>query len=81
MLGTLFRSRDYLNGETELVVIISAYIVDPTHPEDLQTPIDGLQIASDASTILLGKLNKVVKTKAGPEGGRAYQGPVGYVIE
>jgi pilus assembly protein CpaC len=81
VLGALFRSRDYLNGETELVIIISAYIVDPTHPQDLQTPIDGLRIASDSSTVLLGKLNKVVKTKSGPEGGRAYQGPVGYVIE
>ena len=81
VLGTLFRSRDYLNGETELVIIISAYIVDPTHPQDLQTPIDGLRIASDSSTVLLGKLNKVVKTQASAEGGRAYQGPVGYVIE
>jgi pilus assembly protein CpaC len=81
VLGTLFRSRDYLNGETELVIIISAYIVDPTHPEDMQTPIDGLKTASDTSTILLGKLNKVVKTQASAEGGRAYQGPVGYVIE
>ena len=35
ILGALFRSRDYLNGETELVVIITPYIVDPTHPQDL----------------------------------------------
>ncbi len=81
VLGSLFRSRDYLNGETELVVIITAYIVDPVHPQDLQTPVDGLKIASDSSTVLLGKLNKVVKAQTGPEGGRTYQGPVGYVIE
>lgn len=81
VLGSLFRSRDYLNGETELVVIITAYIIDPVHPDALQTPIDGLQIASDSSTVLLGKLNRVVKTKTSPNGPRAYQGPVGYVIE
>lgn len=81
VLGALFRSRDYLNGETELVIIISAYIVDPTHPQDFQTPVDGLRIASDASTVLLGRLNQVVKTQPGSEGGRSYQGPVGYVIE
>lgn len=81
VLGSLFRSRDYLNGETELVIIITAYIVDPVNPGVLQTPVDGLRIASDSSTVLLGKLNKVVKTKAGPSGARAYQGPVGYVIE
>jgi pilus assembly protein CpaC len=81
ILGSLFRSRDYLNGETELVVIITPYIVDPTRPQDLQTPADGLQTASDMSTVLLGRLNKVVKAPVGANSGRAYQGPVGYVIE
>jgi pilus assembly protein CpaC len=81
ILGSLFRSRDYLNGETELVVIITPYIVDPTKPQDLQTPADGLQTANDMSTVLLGRLNKVVKAPVGANSGRAYQGPVGYVIE
>jgi len=81
ILGSLFRSRDYLNGETELVVIITPYIVDPTRPQNLQTPADGLQTASDMSTVLLGRLNKVVKAPVGANSGRAYQGPVGYVIE
>jgi pilus assembly protein CpaC len=81
VLGSLFRSRDYLNGETELVVIITPYIVDPTRPQDLQTPADGLKTANDMSTVLLGRLNKVVKAPTGANNGRAYQGPVGYVIE
>ena len=34
-----------------------------------------------APTVLLGRLNKVVKAPAGANAGRAYQGPVGYVIE
>jgi pilus assembly protein CpaC len=81
VLGSLFRSRDYLNGETELVIIITPYIVDPTRPQNLQTPADGLKFASDMSTALLGRLNQVVKAPAGANAGRAYQGPVGYVIE
>lgn len=81
ILGTLFRSRDFLNGQTELVIIVTPYIVDPTRPQNLQTPADGLQFASDMSTVLLGRLNKVVKAPAGANAGRAYQGPVGYVIE
>jgi pilus assembly protein CpaC len=81
ILGSLFRSRDYLNGETELVVIITPYIVDPTRPQDLQTPADGLRIAGDMSTALLGRLNKVVNAPAGANTERTYQGPVGYVIE
>jgi len=81
VLGALFRSRDYLNGETELVIIITPYIVDPTRPQNLQTPADGLRFAGDMSTTLLGRLNKVVKAPVGANAGRAYQGPVGYVIE
>jgi pilus assembly protein CpaC len=81
ILGSLFRSRDYLSGETELVIIITPYIVDPSKPHELQTPADGLQIAGDMSTVLLGRLNKVVKAPVGANSGRAYQGPVGYVIE
>ncbi len=81
VLGALFRSRDYLNGETELVIIITPYIVDPTRPQNLRTPADGLKFAGDMSTTLLGRLNQVVKAPAGANAGRAYQGPVGYVIE
>ncbi|MCA0356419.1 MAG: type II and III secretion system protein family protein [Proteobacteria bacterium] len=81
ILGSLFRSRDFLNNQTELVVIITPYIIDPTKPQNLQTPADGLRFAGDMSTVLLGRLNKVVKAPAGANAGRAYQGPVGYVIE
>lgn len=81
VLGSLFRSRDFLAGETELVIIVTPYIVKAVSPDKLQTPVDGLRIADDASTILLGQLNKVYKSKPQPPTGRAYQGPYGYVIE
>ncbi len=81
ILGGLFRSRDYLNGETELVILVTPYIVDPTKPGDLQTPADGLRLAGDMGTVLLGRLNTVVNAPAGANANRSYQGPVGYVIE
>ncbi|MDZ4055157.1 MAG: type II and III secretion system protein family protein, partial [Phenylobacterium sp.] len=81
VLGALFRSRDYLSGETELVVIVTPYIVTPTSPGRLQTPVDGMRIASDASTLLMGELTKAYKAKPQAQAGRAYQGPYGYVIE
>jgi pilus assembly protein CpaC len=82
VLGALFRSRDYLSGETELVIIIEAYIVSPTSPGRLQTPADGLVIASDAQTLLFGQLNQQFRRPgdpAAPDSG--WSGPVGYVIE
>jgi pilus assembly protein CpaC len=81
VLGALFRSRDFQNGETELVIIVTPYLVGPTSPGNLQTPADGLQLATDAQTILMGKLNKSAKAPPQATAGRTYQGPYGYVIE
>jgi pilus assembly protein CpaC len=81
VLGALFRSRDYVAGQTELVVIVTPYLVDATSPANLQTPADGLRIANDADTVLLGRLNKSYNRAAGATAGRTYQGPFGYVVE
>ena len=53
----------------------------PASPEDMQTPADGLEIANDMDTILLGKLNKTFKHEPQATAGRTYQGPFGYVVE
>ncbi|GGZ20651.1 type II and III secretion system protein family protein [Asticcacaulis endophyticus] len=86
VIGTLFRSRDFLNRETELVVIVTPYLVSPTRPDALQTPADNLQIAHDLSSTFIGNMNKVIKDRGGyPQSsspsGAPYQAPVGYVIE
>ena len=83
VLGALFRSRDYLSGETELVIIIEAYIVSPTSPGRMQTPADGLIIANDAQTLLFGQLNQQYRPTGGATVGSdtGWTGPVGYVIE
>ena len=80
-LGALFRSRDFQSGETELVIIVTPYLVKATSADKLQTPADGLEIASDSQTILLGRLNKVYQAPPDAVAGRSYQGPYGYVIE
>ncbi|MGZ9098288.1 MAG: type II and III secretion system protein family protein [Brevundimonas sp.] len=81
VLGALFRSRDYLSGETELVIIIEAYIVSPTSPGRMQTPADGLIIANDAQTLLFGQLNQQYRPGASGTVETGWTGPVGYVIE
>ena len=60
-LGALFRNRDEVNTQTELVIIATPYLVDGTHPDNLQTPADGFVPASDAEQIFLGRLNKANK--------------------
>ncbi|MHB8528483.1 MAG: type II and III secretion system protein family protein [Caulobacteraceae bacterium] len=81
VLGALFRSRDYLAGETELVVIVTPYLVNPAKPDELQTPADGLRMATDKDTLLLGKLNKTFNHPPEATAGHTYEGPIGYVVE
>jgi pilus assembly protein CpaC len=80
VLGALFRSRDFQNNETELVVIVSAYLVNPTMNSKLAAPTDGFVPATDADTILNGKVNTVYAKD--PHGLKAADdGKVGFIVE
>ena len=81
VLGALFRSRDFQQDESELVVIVTPYLVKSTRPDQLSTPADGLVIADDLQTNLLGKINTVNKTPPAAVAGKTYQGPYGYVVD
>lgn len=59
ILGTLFRSREFIKRETELVVIVTPYTVRPTARKNLATPGDGLAPASDLRANFLGHLNRI----------------------
>jgi pilus assembly protein CpaC len=59
VLGPLFRSRDFIKQETELVVIVTPYLVKPTARQELARPGDGLVAASDHKAHLLGHLNRI----------------------
>ena len=80
VLGALFRSRDFQNNETELVVLVSAYLVTPTTEAKFDAPTDGYQLPTDPETILLGHLNTVYKhdVSAAKQAGT---GPVGYIVQ
>jgi len=80
VLGALFRSRDFENDETELVVIVSAYLVEPANEKKFASPTDGFVAPSDVETIAFGKLNKT--TKSDPQGLKAAgDSKVGFIVE
>ncbi|HEX7775696.1 MAG TPA: type II and III secretion system protein family protein [Parvibaculum sp.] len=81
VLGQLFRSRDYQKNETELVVIVTPYIVDPTNRKNLSLPTDGYAPASDLDTALMGKLNATYGVNHDVPADRKLQGPVGFVVD
>lgn len=50
-LGSLFQSDSYTSEETELVILVTPYIVKPSNKE-LKTPYEGFQPPSDAARYL-----------------------------
>lgn len=81
VLGSLFRSRDYESEETELVVIITPYIVEPVGRDQLTTPDEQFNTATDRQTILFGRLNKVYGVNGGDNPDGTYHGSVGFIVE
>jgi len=55
ILGKLFSSTDYQNSKSELVVIVTPYLVRPVGPGQLQTPLDSLQNPSNVESLLQKK--------------------------
>ena len=80
VLGAAFRSRDFVNSDTEIVIIVTPYLVKPTDPKNLKTPLDGYRNASDAGGFFRQRLNAVYKAPSGDAGGKALEGPQGHVI-
>lgn len=81
VLGALFRSRDFVNEETELVIIVTPYLVDPAAPSELVTPDSGFANAGDAKTFLFGKLNRMYGANEEPVDTEGYTAPVGFIEE
>jgi pilus assembly protein CpaC len=81
ILGTLFRSRDFVRNETELVIIVTPYLVRPVARNKLNRPDDNFNVASDGAGIFLGKLNKVYGTMKTDRPAGRYHGVVGYIYK
>ena len=62
VLGALFKSRDFVNRQTELVVMVTPYVVRAVAQKDLSKPDDGYADASDPATSLLGRFNRLYGT-------------------
>jgi pilus assembly protein CpaC len=57
IIGSLFRSNGFQRNETELVIIITPYLVKPVNsPSQIALPHDGYRAPDDAARILMGEL-------------------------
>jgi pilus assembly protein CpaC len=84
VLGTMFKSRDFQNRQTELVVLVTPYIVRAVAQKNLSQPGDGFADASDPATILLGRLNRIYgvpKPKGYKPQHSSYRGNYGFILD
>lgn len=56
ILGALFRSNGFKRNETELVIVVTPYLVKPVNANDIVLPTDGIEAPTDLERVLLGKL-------------------------
>jgi pilus assembly protein CpaC len=80
-IGALFRARDLESEETELVVIVTPYLVSPAAESDLSTPSDGYRGANDVDAIVLGRLNRVYAAPDADVEGMNWRGPIGFILD
>jgi pilus assembly protein CpaC len=81
VLGSLFRSRDYVNNQTELMVLVTPYVVRAVAQKDLSRPDDGFADASDPQSDLLGSINRIYGVPGRVEPARNYRGTYGFITD
>jgi pilus assembly protein CpaC len=81
VLGELFRSRDYLRQETELLIIVTPYIVHAIDPKDVVRPDANFNEASDPQTWLLGRVNRIYSSSGALQPMPGYSGRVGFITD
>jgi pilus assembly protein CpaC len=81
VLGALFRSRDYVNRQTELAVIITPYVVRSVAQKDLSRPDDGFADAADPQSDLLGSINRLYGVRGRAAPATSYRGKYGFITD
>ncbi len=80
ILGTLFRSRDFQQSQSELAIFIQPILVRPVAAAKLQRPDQNFQPSNDAAANFMGQLNRVYRSAdRAPQG--SYRGRVGFIYE
>ncbi|AJE48835.1 type II and III secretion system protein family protein [Celeribacter indicus] len=83
VLGALFRSTKYQSGESELVIIVTPYLVEPASPNAMAAPTDGFAPSGSFVRNVIGELSQGVPIEAGSEGVsvRSIHGKAGFLLQ
>ena len=82
IIGSLFKSSSFKKHETELVVIVTPRLVQPSTPNQVvATPLDQTQPANDPEFFALGQMEVTPKLLKTLQSGAGVAGPYGYIID
>ena len=81
VLGPLFKSNDYINQRTELMVLVTPYVVHAVAQKDLSKSDDGFADPSDPASILLGRLNRIYGVGGTVDPPDNYRGKYGFILD
>lgn len=81
ILGSLFRSADFRKNQSELVIAVTPYLVDPVEGAEIRMPTDNYDHANMFEMMFFGKLGeyKGKKITGGKQSG--LEGSVGYLVD
>lgn len=81
ILGALFRSSEFQRSETELVIAVTPYIVDPLVSSDVKLPTDDFRPASQMEMFFYGALGSLQGVHEGLPKKQALEGPTGFMVD
>lgn len=81
VLGALFRSTEFQRNETELVIAVTPYIVDPLKSSDVKMPTDDFRPASQMEMFFYGALGSLSSNTANASMPQGLEGPTGFMVD
>jgi pilus assembly protein CpaC len=81
VLGALFRSQDFVNNQTELMVLVTPYVVRAVAQKELSRPDDGFAPASDSQSTLLAQINRIYGVAGRAEAVGSSPSNFGFIID
>lgn len=81
ILGALFRSTSFQRDESELVIAVTPYLVDPVTGDEVRLPTDGYRAPSMMEQFFYGALGHVSQETLRTSQTPSLEGPIGFMVD
>ena len=81
VLGALFRSTTFQRNESELVIAVTPYLVDPLKSSDVKLPTDDFRPANQMEMFFYGTLGAITADGKPSEQTPQLEGPTGFMMD